>query len=459
MERDMPLERRRRGRNDSQGPRVCNGSYYCHLLLLGMIMTTATAFTSSSYPTSFTSSVQRYEDRNRLLTSLSVATSTTQVSSPSFKDTTTTNIHLPSPDDDDIDNREDVPSLGTIMKMLPKEVFDIDTPTSLFYFGVDFVAVVSCLTFLYSVVTSASYQALPLFAQALSVIPLQILSGFSMWCMWCIGHDAGHGTVSKSNAINNIVGEIAHSIFCLTPFVPWKKSHLKHHLNHNHLTRDYSHQWFIREEYDDLHPLFKLSHKTRNAQLPILYLVYLLLGIPDGGHVYFYGRLWKDEPLSEKLRASVSSIVSLATAFSLWNMLGTADFAVVIFAPWLVLSFWLFMVTYLQHHSDDGKLYTDDTWTFTKGAFQTVDRSYGKWINRMSHHMMDGHVAHHLFFTKVPHYRLELATTKLKENLTKGGWGHLYKQIDTPDFTQEIVKQFDENWFFINEKQVVRTDE
>jgi hypothetical protein len=32
----------------------------------------------------------------------------------------------------------------------------------------------------------------------------------------------------------------------------------------------------------------------------------------------------------------------------------------------------------------------------------------------------------------------------------------LYKQIDTLDFTQEIVKQFDENWFFINEEQVVR---
>ena len=252
------------------------------------------------------------------------------------------------------------------------------------------------------------------------------------------------------------MGEIAHSAICLTPFVPWQKSHQKHHLNHNHFTRDYSHQWFVREERDELHPLIKMSHFTRNIQLPILYLVYLLFGVPDGGHVVFYGRMWEGESLKAKLRSAVSVAVSVMTAGTLWHEMGTADFAVVCFAPWLVMSFWLFMVTYLQHHSDDGKLYTDDSWSFQKGAFETVDRDYGKWINRMSHHMMDGHVIHHLFFEKVPHYRLEAATKALKAGLEERGQGHLYKTIETKDFTQEIVKQFDENWFFVNEKQIVR---
>lgn len=41
-------------------------------------------------------------------------------------------------------------------------------------------------------------------------------------------------------------------------------SHKKHHLNHNHLTADYSHQWFVREE-DPLSGVWwmDLSHKTR----------------------------------------------------------------------------------------------------------------------------------------------------------------------------------------------------
>ena len=189
--------------------------------------------------------------------------------------------------------------------------------------------------------------------------------------------------------------------------------------------------------------------------------------------------MWENSNIKEKLGAALSVVVSCVTAGSFWYNMGTADFAVVCFAPWLVMSFWLFMVTYLQHHSDDGKLYTDETFTFEKGAFETVDRNYGKWINRLSHHMMvrfifrykvnlifkpifnlyaqqDGHVVHHLFFEKVPHYRLEKATEALVQGMEKRGQSHLYKHIDTPDFSQEIIKQFNQNWFFINEKQVVR---
>merc|ERR1739838_330696 len=256
--------------------------------------------------------------------------------------------------------------------------------------------------------------------------------------------------------MGRVVGEIAHSVICLTPFVPWARSHRFHHIHHNHLTRDFSHQWFIREESDKLHPLFKIAIDTRNFQLPILYLVYLLAGVPDGGHVFFYGRMWEGASMKVKMDAALSSIISIATAGALWVNMGTADFAVVCMAPWCVMSFWLFMVTYLQHHSEDGKLYTDDTYTFEKGAFETVDRDYGKWINRLSHHMMDGHVVHHLFFEKVPHYHLEEATKALVKGMDERGQGHLYKKIDTPDYSQEIIKQFDENWFFINEKQVVR---
>ena len=104
-------------------------------------------------------------------------------------------------------------------------------------------------------------------------------------------------------------------------------------------------------------------------------------------------------------------------------------------------------------------MYTDDTFTFQRGAFETVDRNYGKYINRMSHHMMDGHVIHHLFFTKVPHYRLEAATAALREGMKERGQEHMYKQLDTPHYSQEIVKQFYSNWFFINEAQIVRGDE
>lgn len=360
-------------------------------------------------------------------------------------------------------NEDDPPLPGTIMKMLPKETWVVNTPTSLMYFTVDVLSVLTSMIFLNAVVNSDIYQSLPMYQQAMAVVPLQILTGFAMWCTWCIGHDAGHGTVSKgganSKAINRIVGEISHSIVCLTPFVPWALSHRKHHLHHNHIDRDYSHQWFIREEKDTMHPLLRAAHSTRMLFFPFLYFFYLVTGVPDGGHVFFYGRMWEGHSLREKLDASLSVMVSCATAGLLWHSMGTANFAVVCMGPWMVMSFWLFMVTYLQHHSDDGKLYTDDTFTFQRGAFETVDRNYGTWVNRMSHHMMDGHVIHHLFFTKVPHYRLEAATVALREGMKERGQEHMYKQLDTPHYSQEIVKQFYNNWFFISEDQVVRGEE
>ena len=131
-------------------------------------------------------------------------------------------------------------------------------------------------------------------------------------------------------------------------------------------------------------------------------------------------------------------------------------------------------------------MYTDDTFTFEQGAFETVDRDYGKWVNQLSHHIvrfvsfdyypsfrseanmeypyfcllshaqMDGHVIHHLFFTKVLYYRLKAASTALQEGLKERGQEHIYKQIDTPDYSQEIVKQIYDNWFFIKEDQVMR---
>jgi fatty acid desaturase len=272
--------------------------------------------------------------------------------------------------EDDVDESTDTQSnenvekalrAGTIMKMLPKESFQVDTKTSLTYFGIDAAAVICSMSFLYAVVTSDLYSTAPLYMQAAMTAPLQIITGFAMWCNWCIGHDAGHSLISKKHQwLNDVVGEVSHSMLALTPFVPWQLSHRRHHLNHNHLTKDYSHQWFIRGNGDsreapvpevpaeDMVWWMKLSYQTRNIQLPILYLVYLLVGVPDGGHVFLYGKLWEGIDLKTKLRAYGSVAVSMLTATSLWAAMGTANFAVVCFAPWLVMSFWLFAVTYLQ---------------------------------------------------------------------------------------------------------------
>lgn len=88
-------------------------------------------------------------------------------------------------------NRVDVasepPTLAQVRKLLPAEVFKVDTKVSLFYFAVDFIAVAGTMGFLNQVVTSDVYHSLPWWNQAILVAPLQVLTGFAMWCMWCIG--------------------------------------------------------------------------------------------------------------------------------------------------------------------------------------------------------------------------------------------------------------------------------
>jgi phytoene desaturase len=109
--------------------------------------------------------------------------------------------------------------------------------------------------------------------------------------------------------------------------------------------------------------------------------------------------------------------------------------------PWIFNSWWLVSVTYLQHHDPETLVYGDEDWKFVNAAFETVDRTYGFGIDWLHHHITDGHVAHHLFFTKIPHYNLPKATVAIRQHLEKAGLSKLYKyemrdfidtNIDTP---------------------------
>lgn len=47
------------------------------------------------------------------------------------------------------------------------------------------------------------------------------------------------------------------------------------------------------------------------------------------------------------------------------------------------------------------QVYADGAWNYLDGALETVDRKYGWPIDALHHHISDGHIAHHLFFTQV----------------------------------------------------------
>jgi omega-3 fatty acid desaturase (delta-15 desaturase) len=245
--------------------------------------------------------------------------------------------------------------------------------------------------------------------------------GFFMWSFFVVGHDCGHGSFSDYKTINAIVGHITHG-FLLVPFWPWARSHAQHHAYHNHKDKDMSHVWSTPEEEGVGGKLLK----DQPLLVPFAYTFgYLMAGWTDGSHYVPWSRLFRNN--KERAQCVISSGVCVAYAIAIRLVAGswsafTAGFVV----PWLVYNFWLYAVTYLQHHSSGTQVYSDENWTFTVGGVQTVDRVYGMGLlDKLMHNISDGHVAHHLFFTSIPHYALMDATPVVAKTL-----GSAYRKVE-----------------------------
>ena len=139
-----------------------------------------------------------------------------------------------------------------------------------------------------------------------------------------------------------------------------------------------------------------------------------LYGMPDGSHFIPFSsqRMWEESVPAEYTKCIISAVNCLVWAAGIIHMCEYDWKSVAYYycVPWIGLSWWLVSVTYLQHHDPDTLVYDDADWKFVDAAFETVDRKYGFGIDWFHHHITDGHVAHHLFFTKIPHYNLPIAT-------------------------------------------------
>jgi omega-3 fatty acid desaturase (delta-15 desaturase) len=278
-------------------------------------------------------------------------------------------------------------------------------------------------------------------------------SGFWMWCLFVNGHDCGHGSFSDSWLLNTIAGHLCHTPILL-PYSVWTDSHHRHHIGNNHIKNDYSHPW------TPVHRKNKKDFVTKLLQrfglYPVLGWMLYLLGIPDGGHwIPFGGRLWRNADVYSRIHGIISSGLCALFVYNVYMVCGDiGSFFIWYGGPWFVFSWWLTTVTYLQHHDnklEDTIVYGDESWTYLKGALQTVDRSYGYVIDTLVHNMTDGHLVHHLFFKKIPHYHLEKATKQLYKYLDDNGVEYKFRK--TPFFFLDIYKL---TWCHLNEATLVK---
>ncbi|KAJ3022587.1 hypothetical protein HKX48_005773 [Thoreauomyces humboldtii] len=309
-------------------------------------------------------------------------------------------------------------NIGALRKSLPPIVFEKSLALSMFYAVAD-VTVLAALFQAYRVYLHAA----PVWGAAhwAAYVVWANVVGFTMWSLFVVGHDCGHGSFSDVKSLNAVVGHLSHG-FLLVPFWPWARSHAQHHAYHNHKDKDMSHVWSTPAEEGNGGKLLK----DQPLLIPFAYTFgYLIAGWTDGSHYVPWSKLFRNN--RERVQCVISSGVCLAFLGAIRYAAGSwSAFGAGYFVPWCIYNTWLYGVTYLQHHSEGTQVYSNENWTFTTGAVQTVDRVYGfGLLDKLMHNITDGHVVHHLFYTSIPHYRLMDATPVVAESL-----GKAYRKVE-----------------------------
>lgn len=74
---------------------------------------------------------------------------------------------------------------------------------------------------------------------------------------------------------------------------------------------------------------------------------------------------------------------------------------------------------FLYHHNiQDVPHYSDNSWSWVKGAFMTIDRPYPFIFDFLHHKIGTTHVVHHIC-SRIPHYNALKATQAIKEKFPR----------------------------------------
>jgi omega-6 fatty acid desaturase / acyl-lipid omega-6 desaturase (Delta-12 desaturase) len=306
-------------------------------------------------------------------------------------------------------------TFGDIKKVIPAECFKRSYFTSFYYFGRD-ILFVSCM-FLFGLYVNK----LPFAAQLIGWPIYWFMQGAVSTGLWVTAHECGHGGFSDSKTVNSIVGLLAHS-FLLVPFHPWRISHGHHHAKTGSIDDDEVFVPTIESDYDGSVQSTYIVISRAFIAFVFGWPAYLIANIT--GPKKYIGKkndhFQPDSALfseSQKNDVIISDIVLFswigALIFYFIPTFGIFAFVKFYFIPYLVVNFWLVLITFLQHTDIYMPHYRGKEWNYVRGALTTVDRDFGWLLNNLFHHITDTHVVHHLF-SDLPFYNAEKATVAIK---------------------------------------------
>eukprot|EP00484_Ammonia_sp_Unknown_P015802 CAMPEP_0197074326 /NCGR_PEP_ID=MMETSP1384-20130603/211051_1 /TAXON_ID=29189 /ORGANISM="Ammonia sp." /LENGTH=286 /DNA_ID=CAMNT_0042513167 /DNA_START=1554 /DNA_END=2414 /DNA_ORIENTATION=+ len=253
--------------------------------------------------------------------------------------------------------------------------------------------------------------------------------------LWVIAHECGHHGFTPNKLLNNLVGFICHTVL-LVPYFSWQYTHAQHHARTNNLESDTVH--CPRMKYastGEMKPRNRgvLDRLTRILKLSVLgWPLYLLVdatGPPKHDEISWvnhfnpYCAYFPSYMANLVVLSDIGLIAWIWCLYRIYTVLGFVNLVFYYFVPYLIVNHWLVTITFLQHTDWDIDRYAPVEWTWLRGAFGTIDRDYGVFLNYAHHHIQDSHVIHHIF-SSMPHYNAIEATQHLK----KSKFGGFYRE-------------------------------
>ncbi|KAJ3552877.1 hypothetical protein NM688_g3921 [Phlebia brevispora] len=368
-------------------------------------------------------------------------------------------------------------TLNEIRAAIPAHLFTRDTRRGLTYLARDIVmaaiafALARCIDPLCATLRIANAFGAPL-AETLRISLWAVywwFQGLILTGIWVIGHECGHGAFSANKVVCNVIGFITHT-FLWTPYFSWKIGHHRHHRNHASMERDEVYVPKTREDlgipeeragikidYDEYFgdtPIYTLFMLV--MQQLLAYPAYLLFNVSGQKNYPAWTNHFNPNSIlftkSQRNAVLLSNLGIAAMIFlvkracTLWGTVAVIKYYGI---PWLCVTHWFIMITYLHHTAPNLPHYRDGAWNFQRGAASTVDRDFLGWMGRFFlHDVAHFHVVHH-FFPKMPFYHGEEATQHLRRFI-----GEHYHFSDEPAF-QALWESYNECQFVENTGKIL----
>ncbi|KAJ7876784.1 hypothetical protein B0H13DRAFT_1893502 [Mycena leptocephala] len=212
---------------------------------------------------------------------------------------------------------------------------------------------------------------------------------------WCLGHEAGHGNISKYGVINDTVGYFLHTVmslsFSLPPHPIFRLEEFAPHAPLGSIERDENYVPRTRSELgvtttEQLHEMFEETPFCLGSKHTSLQPMGCPRDPPGTNHFSPSSVLFKKKEYNKIIASDVGLLLfsSLLVQYS-WKS-GFAALLKHYIVPYLLCHHWIVMLTFLHHSDPTIPHYRAGQWTFLRGALATVDRPLLGWIGRMYFH-------------------------------------------------------------------------